>query len=62
VLDLDRAAAGEALDVLEEGAGGGDRPGVDANVGRVGDLCFPWLFAVSCSYCSVSGDAFFYLQ
>jgi len=38
VLDLDGAAAGEALLVLPERAGRVDRPGVDANVALDDDL------------------------
>ena len=38
VLDLDGAAAGEALRVLEHEARGGDRPGVDADVALDDDL------------------------
>ena len=38
MLDLDGAAAGEALLVLPERAGGVDRPGVDADVALDDDL------------------------
>ena len=38
MLDLDGAAAGEALRVLEHEARGGDRPGVDADVALDDDL------------------------
>ena len=38
MLDLDGAAAGEALRVLEHEAAGGDRPGVDADVALDDDL------------------------
>ena len=38
MLDLDGAAAGEALLVVPERAGGVDRPGVDANVALDDDL------------------------
>ena len=38
MLDLDGAAAGEALLVIPERAGGVDRPGVDADVALDDDL------------------------